>query len=87
MDNVTVQLHFVRLAFSIAGDVVMEDFSTHMSIVICPTSDTPGKQGIHQSTTCLLEISRGWLLFEGGYAGDFFPPLKKIEDLLQMDSL
>ena len=37
MDNVTVQLHFVRLAFSIAGDVVMGDFSTHMSIVFCPT--------------------------------------------------
>ena len=37
VDNVTVQLHFVRLAFSIAGDVVMADFSTHMSIVFCPT--------------------------------------------------
>ena len=24
------------------------------------------------STTCLLEISRGWPLFEVGYAGDFF---------------
>ena len=78
MDNVTVQLHFVRLAFSIAGDVVMVDFSRHMSIVNAQLLTHLANREIHQSTTCLLEISRGWLLFERGYAGeDFFLPFKK----------
>ena len=45
MDNVTVQLHFVRLAFSIAGDVVMEWLQQAHVDRKCPTSETPGKQG------------------------------------------
>ena len=59
MDNVTVQLHFVRLTFSIAGDVVMEEFSRHVSIVYAQFQTHVANREIHQSTTCLLEISRG----------------------------
>ena len=61
MDNVTVQLHFVRLAFSIAGDVVMEDFSRHMSIENAQLLRHLANREIHRSTICLLEISCGWL--------------------------
>ena len=52
---------------------IMGDFSRHMSIVYAQLLTHLANKEIHQSTTCLLEISRGWLLFEGGYAGeDFF---------------
>ena len=61
MDNVTVQLHFVRLAFSIAGDVVMGDFSRHVSIVYAQLLTQLANREIYRSTSCLLEISRGWL--------------------------
>ena len=72
MDNVTVQLHFVRLAFSIAGDVVMAGLQqAHVDRTLPNFLTHLANREIHQSTTCLLEISR-WLLFEFGYAGDFF---------------
>ena len=73
IDNVTVQLRFVRLAFSIAGDVVMAGFQqAHVDRIVPNLRHTWQNREIHQSTTCLLEISRGCLLFEVGDAGDFF---------------
>ena len=72
MDNVTVQFRFVRLAFSIAGDVVMVDFSRHMSIVYAQLlTHLANTESTRAQPACWRFLAAGFF-FEFGCAGDFF---------------